>query len=126
MLQKGSDGQCTQMVYRLYCYTEMFSSDMKLPEINADKGYPGAPPLPWNKEPGKKMDSPIEAHKCIHSPLRGSPLISTSVATGQAGGEVLTHSTGEDRNHSCSSEGGQGGGEGYVEYWDLVRPFPHL
>jgi len=36
------------------------------------------------------------------------------------------HSTGEDRNHSPPSEGGQGGGGGYVEYWDLVRPFPPL
>ena len=83
-------------------------------------------PSPWKKEPGKKMDSPVKTHKCIHSPLRGSSLISTSVATGQAGGEVLTHSTGEDRNHSCPSEGGQGGGGGYVEHWDLVRPFPPL
>jgi len=46
------------------------------------------------------MDSPIKAPKCIHSPPRGSSLISASIATGQAGGEVPTNSTGEDRNHS--------------------------
>ena len=104
----------------------MFSGDMKLPEINAHKGYQVLLPSPRNKVTGKKMDSPVKTRKCIHSPLRGPALISSSVATGKGGGEVPTHSTGENRNHSCPSEVEKGGGGGYVEYWDLVRPFPPL